>query len=67
MLIVKWRGVGLQMNEGKSKFMTQNIENPGALRTLSNKTIEHVEDFIYLGSRLRSTEADIRADQSEKG
>ena len=52
--------VGLQMNEGKTKFMTQNIENPGALRTLSNKSIEHVEDFVYLGSRLRSTEKDIR-------
>ena len=52
--------VGLQMNEGKTKFMTQNIENPGTIKTLSNKTIERVEDFTYLGSRLRSTEAEIR-------
>ena len=37
--------VGLQMNEGKTKFMTQNIEVPGTLKTLSNKSIEHLEDF----------------------
>ena len=45
--------VGLQMNEGKTKVMTQNIENPGALKTLTNKAIEHVEDFTYLSSRLK--------------
>ena len=52
--------VGLQMNEGKTKFMTQNIEVPGTLMSVNNKSIEHVKDFTYLGSRLKSTESDIR-------
>ena len=48
------------MNEGKTKFMTQNIEVPGTLMSVNNKPIEHVKDFTYLGSRLKSTESDIR-------
>ena len=52
--------VGLKMNEGKTKFITQNIENPDSIKSLSNSTIEHVEDFTYLGSRIRDSESDIR-------
>ena len=41
----------LKINEGKTKFITQNIENPDSIKSLSNSTIEHVEDFTYVGSR----------------
>jgi len=34
--------VGLKMNEGKTKFITQNIENAAPIKSLSNSTIEHV-------------------------
>ena len=54
--------VGLKMNEGKTKFITQNIENPDSdsIKSLSNSTIEHVEDFTYLGSRIRDSKSGIR-------
>ena len=52
--------VGLKMNEGKTKFITHNIEHPDSIKSLSNSTIEHVEDFTYLGSRMRDSESDIR-------
>ena len=52
--------VGLKMNEGKTKFITQNIENPDSIKSLSNSTIEYVEDFTYLGSRITDSESDIR-------
>ena len=40
--------VGLRMNEGKTKSITQNIKNPDTIKCLGNSTIEHVEDFTYL-------------------
>ena len=51
--------VGLRMNEGKTKSITQNIENPATKgKSLGNSTIEHVEDFT---SRIRdSSDSDIR-------
>ena len=45
------------MNEGKTKFITQN---PDPIKSLSNSTIEHVEAFTYLGSSIRDSESDIR-------
>ncbi|XP_063687753.1 structural maintenance of chromosomes protein 2-like [Bolinopsis microptera] len=54
--------VGLKMNEGKTKFISQNIENPDTIKSLGNNSIEHVEDFAYLGSRIRDSESDIRPD-----
>ena len=50
--------VGLRMNEGKTKSITQNIENPDTKgKSLGNSTIEHVEDFT---SRIRYSDNDIR-------
>ena len=51
---------GLHMNESKTKFMTVNIENPSTLTSVSGKNIEHVEDFTYLGCKIKESESDIR-------
>ena len=40
--------VGLRMNESKTKYLVENIVCPDR--------IELVEDFVYLGGRIRNTE-----------
>ena len=51
--------VGLHLNESKTKFMATGYEEP-LLITSSGKHLEWVEDFVYLGAHLRSTEQDLR-------
>ena len=52
--------VGLKMNESKTKYMTEgNIE--GNITSLNGENIEKVEDFVYLGSKIRASESDIDA------
>ena len=50
--------VGLHLNEGKTKFMATGFEEP-SLTTTSGRQLEHVQDFVYLGAHLRSTEHDL--------
>ena len=50
--------VGLSMNESKTKYMTEAI-NDGIITSRSGETIERVDDFLYLGARINSSEADI--------
>ena len=52
--------VGLHLNEGKTKYMGNNIREDDAqsITAASGKSIEKVDDFVYLGSRMRSSEKD---------
>ena len=53
--------VGLHINEGKTKVMTLNMEDRSSdLQSRSGEAIEKVDDFIYLGSWIESTEREIR-------
>ena len=52
--------VGLRMNESKTKYMTANISGDEPVLAKSGDMIEKVENFLYLGSWLKSTEADIK-------
>ena len=52
--------VGLKMNEGKTKYLVENIDNDQQILSTSGQAIDRVEDFIYLGSWIRSTEKDIK-------
>ena len=52
--------VGLQMNEDKTKYLVKNIEDPTPVKAMSGKSIELVEDFLYLGGWVESTEKDIK-------
>ena len=50
--------VGLEVNESKTKCITEgNIE--GNITSLNGENIEKVEDFVYLGSKIRASESDI--------
>ena len=42
--------VGLGLNAKKTKYLTYNIPNPDAIRTLESTQLERKEDFKYLGS-----------------
>ena len=48
--------VGLRMNESKTKYLVENIECPDQIVSVGGKSIELVEDFVYLGARIRNTE-----------
>ena len=53
--------VGLHINEGKTKVMTLNMEDRSSdLQSRSGEAIEKVDDFIYLGSWIESTDREIR-------
>ena len=51
--------VGLRMNESKTKYLVENIECPDQIVSVGGKSIELVEDFVYLGGRIRNTEHDL--------
>ena len=53
--------VGLHINEGKTKVMTlNNMEDRSSdLQSRSGEAIEKVDDFIYLGSFIESTDREI--------
>ena len=50
--------VGLHMNEKKTKYMLDNLEDDSII-TRSGKTLEKKDDFLYLGSWISTTEKDI--------
>ncbi|XP_063685824.1 uncharacterized protein LOC134819652 [Bolinopsis microptera] len=54
------KSVELHLNEGKTKYMGINIRDDDSptLVAGSGKTIEKVDDFVYLGSRMKSSEKD---------
>ena len=53
--------VALHINEGKTKVMTLNMEYRSSdLQSRSGEAIEKVNDFIYLGSWIESTDREIR-------
>ena len=52
--------VGLRINAGKTKYITQNSRTEEVITTLTGEPLERVEDFKYLGSWVASTEKDIR-------
>ena len=53
--------VGLHINEGKTKVMTLNMEErSNDLQSRSGEAIGKVDDFIYLGSWIESTDREIR-------
>ena len=52
--------VGLHMNEGKTKYLCKNIPRPipAPLISSAGSVIEEVDDFVYLGSWIASSEHD---------
>ena len=48
--------VGLHLNEGKTKFMATGIIEEPTLISSSGNILEQVDDFVYLGAHLKSTE-----------
>ena len=50
--------IGLEINIKKSEFMT-NTKCPDNL-TLNNEEIKQVKDFTYLGSKMASTDIDVK-------
>lgn len=53
--------VGLTMNESKTKYLSINLtidEQQEVLKASNGSAIEKVEDFVYLGSWIASTEHD---------
>jgi hypothetical protein len=58
--------VGLAMNNSKTKFMTINTpEEECVLASTTGNQLEHVSDFIYLGSWVATTEKDLRIRKAE--
>ena len=51
------RGVGLCINSDKTEFMCFNQN--GVIKSLNNKPLKMVDNFIYLGSNISSTESDV--------
>lgn len=51
------REIGLYINSDKTEFISFNQK--GEIRSLDDKPIKAVEEFIYLGSNIQSTERDI--------
>ena len=50
--------VGLHLNASKTKFMAFNTS--GTIHTENGNKIDQVSDFTYLGSKLNSTESDVK-------
>ena len=54
--------VGLRINESKTKYIPiniQDVEHP-AIHSISGEDIEKVDDFVYLGAWIASTEQDFK-------
>ena len=60
------QSVGLQMNVGKTKYMTTNVMGPDA-RILANSGnhIEKKDNFLYLGSWIKNTENDVKVRKAQ--
>ena len=52
--------VGLKMNTSKTKFMTVNEDESSSLTSSSGSELEHVTDFVYLGSWVAASERDFK-------
>ena len=57
--------VGLHMNESKTKVLGVNIDTSGKITTDAGNTLETVEDFVYLGAWVESTEHDIKVGKAK--
>ena len=51
------RGIGLYVNLDKIKFM--GLNHVGTISSLNGKSLKLVDQFIYLGSNISSTESDV--------
>ena len=51
------RGIGLYMNADKTEFMHLNQDS--AISSLNSKPMKLVDQFVYLGSNISSTEIDV--------
>ena len=52
------REIGLYINAKKTEFISYNQE--GEIKSLDGKNIKSVNEFVYLGSNIQSTERDIQ-------
>ena len=50
--------MGLEMNKNKTKCLVENIGNQEGTVSVSSKSLELVEYFLYLGAKIRSIEED---------
>lgn len=50
-------GIGLYVNADKTEYMS--FKQDGDIKSLANKPIQKVDQFVYLGSNIASTEADV--------
>ena len=51
--------VGLMMNEQKTKYLVENIHEPEGITNIGGQKVELVNDFLYLGAKIRNSEEDI--------
>ena len=51
--------VGLRMNEQKTKYLVENIHEPEEITNIGGQKVELVNDFLYLGAKIRNSEEDI--------
>ena len=51
--------VGLRMNEQKTKYLVENIHEPEGITSMGWQKVELVNDFLYLGAKIRNSEEDI--------
>lgn len=51
--------VGLKMNENKMKCQVGNIKKPEKITNVGRKTLELVEDLLYLRAKIGKTDGDI--------
>ncbi|XP_014783219.1 uncharacterized protein LOC106878509 [Octopus bimaculoides] len=51
--------VELKMNEIKMKYLVENIKKPEKIMNVGRKSLELVQDFLYLGAKIENTEGDI--------
>ena len=59
--------MGLDINEGKIKVMTLNMEDRSRdLQSRSGEAIEKVGDLIYLGSWIESTDREIGLEREKR-
>ena len=52
------RGIGLYINAKKTEFMAYNQD--GQIKSVAGNNIKQVDNFVYLGSSIQTTEKDIQ-------
>ena len=53
--------VGLHLNAGKTEILTNNIDNPYEVKTLSGHTLKQIQNFKYLGAHMPDSYHDFNA------